>query len=215
MCTQGKFSQNVFMICKIAVATHFQSWRILPPRKNDCLANKTPYMGNQRNFIIGILLIGVVALGFVGYSQNRKSAQRKTSPSSPQTSTTQGTTKNEHEKTNASREQLDEDFRRVDAWQKLNCTPKTRLDCTGTNCTQSQPVVYLILDRQKKTFSRCDTKGCNEYNASFASSGVYTNMQASSPQGMMIKVLGTREYIEIATVGLRSVFQHGSCVEIP
>jgi hypothetical protein len=30
----------------------------------------------------------------------------------------------------------------------------------------------------------------------------------------MIKVLGNREYIEMATIGLNTVFQSGSCSEI-
>ncbi|MEK7115097.1 MAG: hypothetical protein AAB847_01945 [Patescibacteria group bacterium] len=165
----------------------------------------------NKNLIIGALLIAAIVFGFLWYSQNRELTQLKTSTSSPQE---QGTTKNEDEEMNAAFKQIDEDIKTVDAWQKLQCTPKTRLDCDGTSCTKSQPVVYLILDRSNKTFSRCDTKGCDSYDAIFGSSGIYTNIQPRNPSGMMIKVLGNREYIEMATIGLSTVFQSGSCSEI-
>ncbi len=165
----------------------------------------------NKNLIIGVLLIAAIVFGFMWYNQNRELNQLKTSNNSPQE---QGTTKNEDKEINAAFEQINEDIKTVDAWQKLQCTPKTRLDCDGTNCTQSQPVVYLILDRQNKTFSRCDTKGCDAYDAIFGSSGIYTNIQPRNPSGMMIKVLGNREYIEMATIGLSTVFQNGSCSEI-
>ena len=168
----------------------------------------------NKNLIIGVLLIAALVFGFMWYNQNREIAQLKTSDDSPQEQTAQDTTKNEDDEMNAAFEQINEDIKTVDAWQKLQCTPKTRLDCDGTNCTQSQPVVYLILDRPNKTFSRCDTKGCDSYDAIFGSSGIYTNMQPRNPSGMMIKVLGNREYIEMATIGLSTVFQNGSCSEI-
>lgn len=158
----------------------------------------------SKNFIIGALVVIVIVFGFLWYSQNQELTKLKTS-------------KTGMRKINAAFEQINinEDIQTVDAWQKLKCTPKTRLDCDGTNCTQSQPVVHLILDRQNKTYSRCDTKGCDKYDASFGSGGIYTNIQASNPNGGIIKVLGNRQYIEIATLGLGSVFQSGSCIEIP
>ena len=114
----------------------------------------------NKNLIIGVLLIAAIVLGFMWYSQNQELAKLKTSTNAPQV-------QNEDEELNAAFEQIDKDFKTVDAWQKLQCTPKTRLDCNGTNCTQSQPVVYLILDRPNQTFSRCDTKGCDTYDELF------------------------------------------------
>lgn len=168
----------------------------------------------NKNLIIGVLLIAAIVFSFMWYNQNRELTRLKASNSLSQGQITEDTTKNENEEMNAAFEQISEDVRTVDAWQKLQCTPKTRLDCDGTNCTQSQPVVYLILDRPNKTFSRCDTKGCDAYDAIFGSSGIYTNIQPRNPSGMMIKVLGNREYIEMATIGLNSIFQNGSCSEI-
>jgi len=166
--------------------------------------------GINKNLIIGVLVVVAIVFGFLWYSQGQELAKVK----SGDVSVPVEQTKNEDEEMNAAFEQINEDIRTVDAWQKLQCTPKTRLDCDGTSCTPSKPIVYLILDRPNKTFSRCDTKGCDKYNASFGSSGIYTNIQASSPIGLMVKVLGNREYIEMATIGLSSVFQNGSCTEI-
>jgi hypothetical protein len=168
----------------------------------------------NKNLVIGTLCITSVVFGFMWYNQSQQLAQLKISNGSP-VQIAQDTTKNKDEEMNVAFEQINEDIKTVDAWQKLKCTPKTPLDCDGTNCTESQPVVYLILDRANKTLSRCDTKGCDTYDAFFGSSGLYTNIQPRNPTGLMVKVLGNREYIEMATIGLSTVFQHGSCIEIP
>ncbi len=164
----------------------------------------------NKNLIICILLIMAIIFGFLWYSQNQELSKVK----SGDTSSPVEQTKNEDEEMNVFFEQMNLDIKTVDAWKKLQCTPKTRLDCDGASCDKSQPVVYLILDRSNKTFSRCDTKGCDSYDAIFGSSGIYTNIQPRNPSGMMIKVLGDREYIEMATIGLSTVFQNGSCLEI-
>ena len=155
----------------------------------------------SNKIIIGVLLVAAIVFGFMWYNQNLELAQLKTS-------------KNEDEEMNAAFDQISEDIKTVDVWQKLQCAPKNRLDCVGTNCTQSQPIVYLILDRPNKTYSRCDSGGCDTHDANFASGGIYTNIQALIPNGGLIKILGNREYIEMATFGLSSVFQSGSCSEI-
>jgi len=111
-------------------------------------------------------------------------------------------------------DQVGDDMLTAENWQKLRCIPRDRLDCEGVNCTKSQPVVYLILDRQSKTFSRCDKKGCDVYDAIFRLSGMFTNIQPINPNGTMIKVLGNREYIEVVTTGLGVIFQNGNCSEI-
>ena len=164
----------------------------------------------NKNLIIGVLVIVVIVFGFLWYNQSQELAKVKSGGAS----TPIEQTKNDDEEMDAAFKQIDEDIRTVDTWQKLQCTPKTRLDCDGTSCTPSQPIVYLILDRPNKTFSRCDTKGFDKYDAIFGSSGIYTNIQPRNPSGMMIKVLGNREYIEMATIGLSTVFQNGSCSEI-
>lgn len=164
----------------------------------------------NKNLVIGILVIIVIVFGFLWYNQGQELAKVK----SGDTSTPIEQIQNEDKEMSAAFEQINEDIKTVDAWQKLQCTPKTRLDCDGTNCTKSQPVVSLILDRPNKTFSRCDTKGCDSYDAIFGSSGIYTNIQPRNPSGMMIKILGNREYIEMATIGLSTVFQNGSCAEV-
>lgn len=168
----------------------------------------------NKNLIIGVLFIAAIVFGFMWYSQNQELNQLKISSSSPQAQTSQDITKDDSEERDTVLEQINEDFKTVDIWEKLQCTPKTRLDCGRTDCIQSEPVVYLVLDRPNKTFSRCDKKGCDSYDSIFGSSGMYTNIQSRDPRGMMVKVLGNREYIEMVTIGLSTVFQNGNCSEI-
>ena len=125
----------------------------------------------NKNLIIGVLLLAAVVFGFMWHSENQELAKLKTSVNSSQAQAEQGTAKGRDEKMDAAFDQINGDYKTVDIWKKLQCTPKTRLDCVGTNCTKSQPIVYLILDRPNKTFSRCDTKGCDTYDANFYSGG--------------------------------------------
>ncbi len=157
------------------------------------------------------LLIVILILGYLWYNQNLMLSQiNKSQPHQLE----QQTTDDEGQIINDSFEQIDKDFRTVDTWQKLECTPKTRIDCSKTSCTKSEPVVYLVLNRLNKTFSRCDKKSCDTYDAVFGSGGIYTNIQANNPSGMMIKVLGNREYTEMVTTGLNTILQNGNCSEI-
>lgn len=100
------------------------------------------------------------------------------------------------------------------SWQKLKCSPITKISCDRTSCEPDNPSVWVVLDRQKREFSRCDVKGCDTYKADFNSSGAFTNIQGKAPMGTMIKVLGDKKYIEIATIGLSSLVSSGSCTAI-
>lgn len=97
------------------------------------------------------------------------------------------------------------------SWQKLKCTPVSKVFCDRTSCEQDKPTVWIVLDRKAQTFSRCDVKGCDVYQGKFESDGAFTNIQGQSPIGTMIKVLGDKKYIEIATINLGSFISSGIC----
>lgn len=114
---------------------------------------------------------------------------------------------------------LEETLKEVDAymsaarkWEKLKCIPKTNFICTKKECLKRNIFVWLILDKNKGTVSRCEDKDhCYTYEASFLQSGVNINIQGREPIGSMIKVLGDSRYKEIATIGLDAYISNGEC----
>lgn len=152
----------------------------------------------NKNLIISILVITTIVFGFLWYNQNKESK----SFSAPAT------------QTKVSQEELSVEDWESDlySWQKLKCTPTTKVFCDRTSCEKDSPSVWVELDRRAKTFSRCDVKGCDTYKGNFETAGVFTNIQGVTPMGTMIKVLGDRKYIEVATIGLSSLISNGTCV---
>lgn len=115
---------------------------------------------------------------------------------------------------------LEDTLKEVDAymtaarkWEKLKCIPKTSFVCTKRECLKRNMSVWLILDKNKGTVSRCEggKETCYTYEASFVQSGVNINIQGKEPIGSMVKVLGDNRYKEIATIGLDAYVSNGEC----
>jgi hypothetical protein len=97
-------------------------------------------------------------------------------------------------------------------WEKLKCIPKTNFICTKRECLKKNIFVWLILDKNKGTVSRCEGQDrCYTYEANFSQSGVNINIQGKDPIGSMVKVLGDNRYKEIATIGLDAYISNGEC----
>jgi hypothetical protein len=169
----------------------------------------------NKHLSIGILSVTAIIFGAMWVSQSKEREGIKFYAAAPQRFDSAQHPNTEDDNPDAAFEQMDTDLRDATAWEKLRCTPTARLMCHGTQCTPSEPAVYLILDRQNNSFSRCDAKGCDSHKAQFGTSGMFTNIQGAIPIGTMIKVQGNRAYIEIATLGLSSSFSSGTCTVIP
>ena len=100
-------------------------------------------------------------------------------------------------------------------WQELICVPVARMICSGSSCNSAAPSVHLQLKREsviRGTMSRCDSKGCDTYEASIDTAGIFTSIQPIAPSGAFVKVMGAQEYIEVATSGLTAHFSSGKCI---
>jgi hypothetical protein len=109
------------------------------------------------------------------------------------------------------------------ALTKLDCKPSTKIGYDGHEVEEGSPTVGLIIDFGAKTFSRYDSKGQDTYKGVFNESGYYTNIQADTPSGMMIKIQTDRltnndpgylDYLEVVTTGLYSLISYGKCTPI-
>jgi hypothetical protein len=116
---------------------------------------------------------------------------------------------------NRTSKQRAQEMKDAESWKKLKCTPRSHFRCEGSSCTYEPPVVHLILNRDRNIVSRCDAKGCDDFEGTFVSGGMYTNIQGIEPRGLLVKVLGNSEYVEVATSGLVTHVSTGACSEIP
>ena len=102
-------------------------------------------------------------------------------------------------------------FKAAKAWGKLRCEPKTGFICTKRECNKRDAKAYLILDKSKKTITRCEDEACESFAAEFKQTGVFFNIQSEGPIGTLIRVLGDSRYKEITTVGLDAYIANGNC----
>jgi len=69
---------------------------------------------------------------------------------------------------------------------------------------------YVLIDTDRKTYSRCDGRGCESYQASFTTSGAFTNIDVPG-RGMMAKLGADLAFAEVVSIGLVLIVSHGKC----
>lgn len=98
----------------------------------------------------------------------------------------------------------------------IRCEPSTKLYCDAGKCEPALKGVFLLLEERgtRRTYSRCDLKGCDSYDAQMSVSGGYENWQMTEPKGVFFKrSLDTGEFVESATLGLQVFLSFGSCAQ--
>jgi hypothetical protein len=97
------------------------------------------------------------------------------------------------------------------ASQVLRCDVTSKFKCAESGCDKVTAGMWNIVDFPRQTISRCDSKGCDTYNAQFATSGAYINI-ALPANGMLAKLSsnGTM-FMETATVMATAFVSFGSC----
>ena len=98
------------------------------------------------------------------------------------------------------------------AAQVLRCDIATKYQCdAGSGCQRAAPGLWNVIDLQKQTISRCDSKGCDTYPARFAVSGAYINI-ALPERGMMAKLASDGStFMETASLTNAVLVSFGSC----
>lgn len=109
-------------------------------------------------------------------------------------------------------ESADKLYKDARAWQKIKCEPKSGFVCTKHACNEKSPKHYLILDKKEQTITRCEGSVCDVVDAEFEQTGVFYNIQAKGPVGVLIRILGDYRYKEIATIALDAYIANGECL---
>ena len=96
-------------------------------------------------------------------------------------------------------------------WKKLKCSPKSGFICSKHECKRRDIFSNVILDKDKKTVSRCEKDICETFEAEFEQTGSFINVQSKGAIGSIIRILGDSRYKEISTVGLDAYIANGNC----
>jgi hypothetical protein len=68
----------------------------------------------------------------------------------------------------------------------------------------------LIVDFDRKTYSRCESKGCDDYQMVAIPSGIFVNV-VYNPSSIFKATADGHQYVEVATLGLVTFSQFGTC----
>lgn len=99
---------------------------------------------------------------------------------------------------------------RADRWI---CTPTTTRVCSVQDCKTTRPTVRLELRPTSSQYSRCDERGCDDYDAQVSASGIYTIIEAG--RATFVKVVNDgSEYVEAASLGTSIVQNFGRCLPV-
>lgn len=94
------------------------------------------------------------------------------------------------------------------------CTVTRKIVCGDGECKHGPPTVFFLLGNQvaQKAYSRCDSAGCDTYEAIAQKSVLYENWQLVQPQGVIFKrALSNETFIEVATLAMEVYFSTGHC----
>lgn len=108
---------------------------------------------------------------------------------------------------------LKSEAERPEKSQVLVCQPSVKyyFDVNGAEVGEVGDM-YSIVSLTNELLSRCEKrKSCDHYKISISKSGMYTNIQPDSINGMLMKISDTGLYMEFATIGFDTVAYYGQC----
>ena len=95
--------------------------------------------------------------------------------------------------------------------ETLNCTPEQKFVCSPDGCKTAPAKVRAIIDMDNQTYSRCDSLGCDQYEAEMSVSGIYLNV-AVRDKSVAAKVeIPSLGYLETVSLGHAVYNSFGSC----
>ena len=108
----------------------------------------------------------------------------------------------------------------------VRCTPTKRVICSEEKCESVEPSGYILLREEevleeiRRSYIRCDDKGCDSYAAAKSVSGAFENWQPEDPAGAFLKrtrvesqFVPKNQYLEVATSLLSAYISFGTCQE--
>ena len=96
------------------------------------------------------------------------------------------------------------------ATSALICQPTAKNVCSGGRCVAVQVTTWAQVDPARQTYSRCDPRGCDTYDATLSQSGVFETVEVPT-RALIARIGPNGEFLEVATLGTDAYISHGSC----
>ena len=93
----------------------------------------------------------------------------------------------------------------------LRCEIAQKFSCSSAGCATGQIGIFNVIDVESGKFSRCDTKGCDDYSANFTRSGVYINVDVPGREMVAKLSVDGSQFVEVATLMNVVLVSFGAC----
>ena len=97
--------------------------------------------------------------------------------------------------------------------QKLTCTTAAKFDCDAQRGCRKRVAreTWAVVDLTKRTYLRCDNRGCEAYSAAIVQSGDFIVVDMPG-HGVTAKVSSDFDvFLEVATIGTDAMISFGRC----
>ena len=93
----------------------------------------------------------------------------------------------------------------------LTCIPSQKFLCSTDGCKAVPAKVHVVIDTDKQTYSRCDKKGCDKYDATMSEGGIYLNVTVATKSVVTKVEIPSLRYFETLSLGLTVLTSFGKC----
>ena len=94
---------------------------------------------------------------------------------------------------------------------RWKCTPQKMVECSVAGCEERKPTVWILIDRDRETYSRCDAKSCDTYGADVHESGMFTIYELRGRATFLKMSDLVRQFVDVATSGVSAFVNSGTC----
>jgi hypothetical protein len=92
----------------------------------------------------------------------------------------------------------------------LICTYDHKFQCSPDGCGPVPSKVFSKLDIEAQRYSRCDSAGCDDYDATISQSGAFVVLELPG-HGMFAKISDERKATEVVSLGNAVLVSFGQC----
>ena len=93
----------------------------------------------------------------------------------------------------------------------IRCDISTKYACNRDGCTPNARTVWNLVDVDRSQYSRCDGKGCDEFQMVQSASGIFVNIDVPG-RGVLAKMSRDGSlFVEVTTLADNVLVSFGAC----
>jgi hypothetical protein len=97
------------------------------------------------------------------------------------------------------------------AAETITCRISAKYGCEAAGCTEAEVSVWHVINVSDATYSRCDSSGCDKYDAQLTRSGKFFIIDVPGRGLVATLAVNMAAFVEVATVGTRALVSFGTC----